>query len=138
MSQEKVREFLEQLQIDFSEGRLEQICARMKLPLVIYTVAGATLLRTQDELETMTGQFLAAVQASNQIFTSVEIISMETPQPGRVRATARSIGNDAEGRSILPALIRYFLIADGDTYLVEMLEYLEAPLPPEEIQRILH
>lgn len=138
MTQDQVRIFLEQMLIDFTSGRIDLICSRMTLPLVVYTVAGATVLRTEDELKAMVRQYHATVKATNQPYTSVEIVTMETPQPDRVRVTARSHGKNAEGAPLVPTLIRYFLIADGDSFLIEMLEYLEAPLPPEDIQNIVH
>ena len=62
----------------------------------------------------------------------------DVPINHRGRATVRVTVLDVDGHAVTGSLIRYFLVEEDGLYRVEMMEYLEAPLPTSEVERILH
>lgn len=135
---EKLGAFLEDLQTCFIDGRLEDMLKRVSLPLVVYSIAGVMLLRTEAEFIQTLGQYRAAIVALSVTSSTVEIREFDAPQNQRLRATVRVTDFDADGREVTSSLIRYFLIESGESYLIEMMEYLESPLSREEVERIVH
>lgn len=138
MDQDSFKVFLNRLQDAFFEGRIEEITSYMTLPLVVYTVAGVTLLRTPEELIAMAGQYRAAIVGLSVSSSQSEIVEWTPPVNQRLRATVRSLDFDSSGRMVTSSLVRYFLVVTATGCRIEMMEYLEAPLPPEEMEWLVH
>ena len=138
MEQESFIEFLNRLQDTFLEGRVEEITSFVTMPLVIYTVAGVTVLRTPEELTAIAEQYRAAIVGLSVTNSQIEIVEWTASVNQRVRATARAVNFDSAGRLVTSSLIRYFVVLADSGCRIEMIEYLEAPLPPEEVERLVH
>ena len=53
-------------------------------------------------------------------------------------ATVRNVYVNSEGKPVTGSTIRYFFVENEQGLAVEMLEYLEAPLPISDIEKIVH
>lgn len=138
MDQDDIEEFMQGLQAEFLSGRLDALASRFKMPLVVYSIAGVTVLRTKEELMQRTEQYRAAMIAMSVVSSKVTVVSRDPPYNHRFRATVRITDYNADGRAVAGSLVRYFLVKTDGTYQIEMIEYLEAPLPPEEVERLVH
>lgn len=138
MGQDFLESFLKTLQSTFLEGRLDRLMEYFSLPLVVYSIAGVTVLRTEEEVMQIVNQYRAALVAMRVSSTKLEIVHLDPTHNKRLRATVRTYDFDEDGQSVTNSLIRYFLIEKEESYVIEMMEYLEAPLPPEQIERIVH
>lgn len=135
---EKLHAFLADLQAAFLQGRFEDVAACYVFPLVVYTPAGIMLIRDFEQFGEVTARYREAIMALN--VTSADLLIEESDQPynHRLRATTRVTDFNADGTPVTGSLIRYFLIEDGDSFKIEMMEYLELPLPISDVERIIH
>lgn len=138
MALDRLRSFFESLQDSFLSGELEATLANFSLPVVIYSVAGVTVLRNEAEFFHIAGQYRAAIIAKAVVNSHIEIVERDVAVGNRLRATVRAVDMNALGEKITKSLIRYFLVQMDDSYRIEMMEYLEAPLQLNEIERIIH
>ena len=138
MSQDDLKNYLEDIQADFLAGRMEELAARFSLPLVVYSVAGVVVLRTKEEMQAQTAQYRSALVAMSVVSSSIEIVSRDAPMNNRSRATVRVTDFNAEGGVVTGSLIRYFLIRKTGSYQIEMIEYLEAPFSTEMVEKLVH
>ncbi len=136
--QVNLEQFLKELQNEFLSGALDAVVQRFCRPLVVYTIAGVTVLRNHEEIRKQAEQYREAILALSVATSTVKIVSQEVVKNNRLRATARIIDFDADGREVTGSLIRYFLIKTANSYEIEMIEYLEAPLSTAEIERLVH
>ena len=138
MEDEKLRTYFESLRAAVIQGDFPAIGQRFTLPLVVYSVAGVTLVRDEDELKRMFDMYRAALAASAVANTETTIESVAQSNNGRRRVCVRFVDTDADGQIVTSSLIRYFLVKTADGCKIEMLEYLESPIPLDEIERIVH
>jgi hypothetical protein len=138
LDQGKLIEFLTRLQDAFLDGRMEELGSLVTLPLVVYTVAGVTVLRTPDEMTEMAVEYRGAIVGLSVTQSRIELVEWSAPVNRRVRALARTVDFDATGRFVTSSLVRYFLVETDAGFRIEMMEYLEAPLPPDEVERLVH
>ena len=135
---DRLRSFLESLQGSFLAGELDELLMYFTLPVVIYSVAGVTVLRDEAEFLHTARQYHAALVAKAVASSVIEIIERDHAVHNRSRVTVRIVDMDCRGNRVTTSLIRYYLIHTETSYRVEMLEYLEAPLSSDEIERIIH
>ena len=135
---DRLRTFLETLQDSFLSGKLEAMLASFSLPTVIYSVVGVTVLRDKVDFLHTAQKYHAALIAKAVVASSVEIIERDHASKNRSRVTVRIVDMDSRGNKVTTSLIRYFLVHTKNSYRIEMMEYLEAPLSSNEIERIIH
>ena len=138
MTFDRLYSFLRSIQDSFLVGELEAVLEHVTLPLVIYSVAGVTVLRSKCEFLQIAEQYHAAIVARGVVSSEIEILEQESAPGGRIRLTARFLDKNALGQVVTSSLIRYFLAQTDSRFCIEMMEYLEAPLPRDEIERIVH
>lgn len=135
---DRLRSFLESLQGSFLAGELDEVLSFFTLPVVIYSVAGVTVLRDETEFLHTARQYHAALVAKAVVSSVLDIIERDHAVHNRSRVTVRIVDLDSRGSQVTTSLIRYFLMHTETSYRVEMMEYLEAPLSSDEIERIIH
>lgn len=133
-----LEDFMKAMQADFLAGHLEELSKRFLMPLVVYSVAGVVVLRTVEEFLQRTALYRDAMMAMNVATSQIAVVSQDALENERLRVTVRVTDFDAGGEMVTGSLIRYFLKASGETYAIEMIEYLEAPLPSDEVERLVH
>ena len=138
MSRDELRDFLDQVQRAFFAGDVDALRQHFALPLVVYSAAGVVVRRTEKEFARLVEDYRDALLATSVVVGHQMIVARDPLVNNRCRATVRTTEVDADGQAVASALIRYFLVADSGSYLIEMMEYLEAPLPISEIERIIH
>lgn len=138
MTRDTLEEFMQDMQAEFLAGKLLAFAQRFSEPLVIYSLEGVLVLRTQKDFIAKCDQYRAAVLAMSVVHSDVTIVSRDEVMNNRMRATIRVVDFNARGVPVTGSLIRYFLIKNDGTFKIEMVEYLENPLPPEEIERLVH
>lgn len=138
MLQDDLKIYLEDIQADFLAGRLEELISRFSVPLVVYSVGGVAVLRTTEEILSQTVQYRSALMEMSVVSSVIKVVSREPPVNNRLRATVRVTDFNADGEVVTGSLIRYFLILKNGSYMVEMLEYLEAPFSTEVVEKLVH
>ena len=138
MFQDDLKIYLEDIQTDFLAGRLEELISRFSVPLVVYSVGGVAVLRTTEEILSQTVQYRSALMEMSVVSSVIKVVSREPPVNNRLRATVRVTDFNADGEVVTGSLIRYFLILKNGSYMVEMLEYLEAPFSTEVVEKLVH
>lgn len=138
MTRDALEQFLQDMQAEFLAGDLKALVTRFSEPLVIYSLAGVLVLRTQEELLERSAQYRAAVLALSVVHSDVTVVARDEVMNNRMRATVRVVDFNMDGVPVTGSLIRYFLIKSNGSYVIEMVEYLENPLPPEAIERLVH
>lgn len=138
MEDDRLKEFLTQLQDAFTSAQLEKTTEFFAFPVVVYSIAGVTVLRTQDELLERTSNYRAALDAMGVVSSTFEIVDSDPPSNDRTKVTVRVTNFTEDGSSIAGSLIRYFLLDKEGTFRIEMMEYLEIPLDAAEVEKIVH
>ena len=137
MTRDDINTFLDDLQSAFYAGDAEELLGFISLPLVVYTLAGVSLLRDKPEFEAMVRDYRAALTAMNVVRGVKTIEALEPPTNNRQRVTVRNIDYNDDGQAVTGSLIRYFLAITPRGCVVEMLEYIEAPLPIETVEHLV-
>ena len=135
---DQLHSFLAEMQIAFVEGRFQEIAANFVFPLVVYTPVGVTLIRNPDQFAQVSSLYRDAIIALDVASSDIRIEECDQPRNRRFRVTARFTDFNAEGTHVTGSLIRYFMIEDSDSFKVEMMEYLELPIPISDVERIVH
>lgn len=138
MLKEHLHSFLAAMQIAFLEGRFREIARNFAFPLVVYTPAGVTLIRNPDQFAQVSSLYRDAKIALDVASSDIRIEEFDQPCNRRFRVTARFTDFNAEGTHVTGSRIRYFMIEDGDSFKVEMMEFLELPFPISDVERIVH
>ena len=138
MLRDELQSFLLSIQSAFYERDLDALFARFTLPLVVYSAAGVAMVRTEAEFERMTDDYRAALQALSATHGSLTIEHQEPAVNNRMRVTVSTQDLDANDRQVTGSRVRYFLFEGPGGFTVEMLEYLEIPLPLSEVEDIVH
>ena len=138
MEDKKLKDYFQSLRAAVIQGDFSAMSQRFTLPLVVYSVAGVTLVRDEEELLRMFELYRAALTASQVAKTETTIDNVDQSNFGRRRVCVRFVDTDADGNVVTSSLIRYFLVKTPNGCKIEMLEYLESPIPLDEIKRIVH
>lgn len=136
--QDKLEAFLADLQSAFMAGNLVSLQRYFQIPLVVYSAAGVTVLRDKAEFEKMTQDYMTALGTLSIAQARQTILSRDPVVNNRQRVTVRNVDSNEAGESVTSSTIRYFLVLGEQGYSVEMLEYLEAPLPISDVEKIVH
>ncbi len=136
--QDKLEAFLADLQSAFMAGNLVSLQRYFQIPLVVYSAAGVTVLRDKAEFEKMTQDYMTALGALSIAQARQTILSRDPVVNNRQRVTVRTVDSNEAGEPVTSSTIRYFLVLGQQGYSVEMLEYLEAPLPISDVEKIVH
>ena len=138
MEEALLHKFFATLQSHFLKGEVAQLEDFFSFPLVVYTPAGVLVIQGRDEFATLTQQYRAALTALDVVETKVEIDTQETSSADRRQVTVRFHDMSADGLVVTGSLIRYFLVEKSKKLRIEMMEYLESPLPKSDVERIIH
>ena len=138
VTQDEINIFLDDLQSAFYSGDVEKLLDFISLPLVVYSVAGVALLRDKSEFTELVNDYRAALIAMEVVRGVKTIEVMESPVNNRQRVTVRNIDYNEAGKEVTGSLIRYFLAETPRGFVIEMLEYIEAPLPIETVEHLVH
>ena len=138
MSQDELKAFLSNIQAAFFAGDLETVRQSFQFPLVVYTAAGVTVLRDESEFLRLAQDYLEAQKGRSMVQGSQTILTRDPLVHKRQRVTVRSIIMDAKGTPVASSTVRYFVVKTDQSYAVEMMEFLESPLPFSDIEKIIH
>ena len=130
---DNVKSFFSSMQGDFIAGRLEACAQRLAKPLVIYSPAGVVVSRNPEDTVRRSARYREAWFALSTESGSFEILSQDTVENKRLRVTLRATYATASGVETASSLSRYFLVQNEQTFLVEMIEYLEVPASLEDL-----
>ncbi|MEK6216944.1 MAG: hypothetical protein N2B03_06955 [Boseongicola sp.] len=96
-------------------------------------------MKDQDQFLVVSGQFLAALAEYAIESGTCVILKREPICNRRTRVTAHWTELTADGSPVVTSTIRYFLLITSDNlWRIEMMEYLEIPIPIETAERIIH
>ncbi len=138
MTDDRLRQFFDGLMAAFLDERLEDFQRHFVFPVVIYSVAGVTLVRDPAELLRITGLYRDALQETAMVATNYEFSEIEPPKNNRMRATLSFSDRGPDGERYSGSIVRYFLLDGSEGYKIEMMEYLEVPLGVSDVERIVH
>jgi len=130
--------FMQSLQNAFDSDDLTAVYPFFSLPLIVYSLAGVTVLRTEDELLHIAKDYRSTLKAHGMVSTTIAVVEQDAKVNRRQRVTVSYRNLTADGEFVASTLIRYFLHQRDGALVIEMLEYIEAPLPPEDVVRIAH
>ena len=136
--QDDLKVLFAEIQAAFFAGDLRLLHMYFQFPLVVYTAAGVAVLRSEAEFEAMTQTYLDALKATSATHSRQTILTRDPMVHNRQRVTVRTDDLNAAGRTVTSSTVRFFLVRKDGRYLVEMLEYLEAPLPISDVEKIIH
>lgn len=136
--QDELKAFLSHLQSLFLAGDSKSLLTYFELPLVVYTAAGVTVLRNETEFERLAQDYMTALRERQVSDGRQTILSRDSVVNNRQRVTVRTIDLSGSGRPVTSSTVRYFLVLNERSYSVEMLEYIEAPLPISDVEKIIH
>ncbi len=138
MEEEKLIQFFDGLQKAFLDGRFEDVERHFVVPLVVYSVAGVTLVRDSGEFAVLLRDFWNALTGLNVSSSKFELSQYDQPKNGRMRVTVTFSDFDADGTQVTGSEVRYFLLESDDGLKVEMIEYLREPFSPSVVENIVH
>ena len=138
MTRDELTEFLDEVRCAFYAGDVDALVKLMRLPLGVYSAVGVVVLRNREEFARMVEDYRAAIVALEVVDGRQTILSLDPAVNNRMRATVRNVDVNAEGKPVTGSTIRYFFVENEQGLAVEMLEYLEAPLPISDIEKIVH
>lgn len=136
--QDELKAFLAELQSAFFAGDMATLLSYFQMPLVVYSAAGVTVLRNKAEFEKMTQDYMAALGALSVAHGRQTILSRDPVVNHRQRVTVRTVDMNEADQPVTSSTVRYFLVLGELGYSVEMLEYLESPLPISDVEKIVH
>ncbi len=138
MEHDRLHQFFDSLMAAFLDERPEDFQKHFSFPVVIYSVAGVTMVRDPVELLRITGLYREALKEAAIVATNYEISDLEPPKNNRMRATLTFSDQNPDGTPFAGSVVRYFLFDGPDGYKIEMMEYLEVRLGVTDVERIVH
>ncbi len=138
MKNDRLYRFFDGLMEAFLNERQEEFQRHFVFPVVVYSVAGVTLIRDPEELLRITGLYRDALRKTAMVATNFDIEKQDQPKNNRMRVTLSFSDNGPEGERYTGSVIRYFLHDGPSGYKIEMMEYLEVVLGVSELERIVH
>lgn len=130
--------YLEALQRAFLGPDVSQVGPFFSTPLVIYSLVGVRVVRTHAELLSISTAYRDVLREKGIVQTRLLDVKQDAQQNKRCRVTARYQNLAANQDFVVSSVVRYFLLKDQDTYVIEMLEYIEPPISVEDINRLFH
>ncbi len=139
MTEESIKPFLERTREAFFGGDLKALAEYFVWPLVVYSPVGVLVIKDQDQFVAVSGQFLAALAEYSIASGTCVILEREPMRNRRTRVTVHWTELTADGSPVATSTIRYFLLMPEEgIWRIEMMEYLEIPIPIETAERIVH
>ncbi len=139
LTEDNLKMFLEQTRQAFFDGDLEALAKYFVWPLVVYSPAGVLVVKDQEQFRIVSGQYLAALAEYSIVGGNCVIPNREPMRNRRTQVTAHWTELAADGSPVVTSTIRYFLLMPEEgLWRIEMLEYLEIPIPLETAERIVH
>ena len=115
---------------------LAQYCA---VPLVVYSAAGVVAIKDREEIKLLADKYHQLLSAFPITHGECRIVQRDPTVNQRLRVTARWDEVGADNTPLTSSLVRYFLYEKApNTWLIEMLEYLEMAVSVEDAERIIH
>jgi len=130
--------FFDGLMSAFLGERSEEFQSYFVFPVVIYSVAGVTVVREPEDLLRITGLYREALKETAMVATNYEISSHGPPRNNRLRATLSFSDFLPDGATYSGSVVQYYLVDGPEGYKIEMMEYLEVPLGISDVERIVH
>ena len=138
MTRDELTECLNEVHRAFYTGDVDALAELMCLPLVVYSAVGVVVLRSLDEFARMVEDYRAALIAMKVVDGRQTILSRDPPTNNRMRATVRTVDMDETGKPVTGSTVRYFFVETDKGLAIEMIEYLEMPLPISDAEKIVH
>ncbi len=138
MTRDELTDCLNEVRRAFYAGDVDALVDLMRLPLVVYSAVGVVVLRDREEFSRMVADYRAAIVAMQVVDGRQTILSRDPPTNNRMRATVRTVDMNAEGKPVTGSTIRYFFVKTAKGLAIEMIEYLEMPLPISDAEKIVH
>lgn len=126
---EDIKSFFSTMQNDFIAGRLEKMASVLSTPLVMYSPAGVVVVSTNKDVVHRISMYRQALWALSTSGGTCEILSQDPVVNKRLRVLLRSTYLTDDGTVTTSTVTRYFLMQTETSFLVEMIEYLEFPIP---------
>lgn len=133
-----ISDFFKTVQDTFLSGRMDSLVEHFATPLVVYSSAGVAVFRTREEIVRRMTIYRDALRRLGVVSGSFEVVSEDPMLGHRFRVTLLPIYYGPDGEEVTRGLVRHYLVHKDETLIVEMLEYLESPLPSKEVRRIIH
>ncbi|MEO1537345.1 MAG: hypothetical protein AAFR73_06410 [Pseudomonadota bacterium] len=138
MTEGNLEAFLSDLQDAFLECRWDELASFFQRPLVIYSQVGVSVFRSEAQIRGVLQQYREALGGIEVASTTLDVDHRDTTFNHRLRTTVRITDMGDDGQPMRRSVIRYFLVEEGDSYKIEMLEYIESSLPIAVVQRVIH
>ena len=139
LSEDNLKAFLELSRQALFEYDFDTLSDCFVLPLVVYSPAGVLVVKDQDHFREVSGAYRAALAEHPIAHGRCDILEREPMRNRRTRVTAHWTEMDSKHTPLVTSTIRYFLLMPKpDFWMIEMLEYLEIPIPIETAERIIH
>ncbi len=130
--------FIRSIQEVFLNGDLRDLVEFVTMPMVVYTKAGVTVVRSERQLLSVLRGYRKAVAEMGVASGTITIEERDAPTNQRVCVLVSSSYRLQDGSVVPGSRIRLFLLRDGDGFKLEMLEFLESPFSLSEVERIVH
>ena len=132
-----LEDFLNSVQKAFLARDTDFLLRLHTLPLPVYTVVGVVIIRTEEEFRDRTLLYRELV--GDAVRSDLVILERTAMRNGRFSVTTRWSDVDSKGEPGNVTELRYFLLETGpNTWQIEMLEYIQEPLPYDAVDRIIH
>ena len=139
MSADSLQSFLERTRQALFDNDFDALAQYCIMPLVVYSPAGVLVIKDRDHFLAVSSAYRAALAAHPITQAKCVIINRDPMRNRRTRVTAHWTEMDAKSTPLVSSTIRYFLLKpEPGHWMIEMLEYLEMPIPIETAERIIH
>lgn len=121
----------------------EQLAKILTVPWVVYTPVGVLVVENEEMQRLVIDRFTDALSALDIATGHALVIDKSEPGTDRLRITIQWVELDADDRPVAGSRVRYFLVAanpvvTGHPWKIEMLEFIELPLPIDDVKNIIH
>ena len=139
MSTDNLISFLEETRKALFENDFEALSKYIIMPLVVYSPAGVLVVKDLEHFLAVSSSYREALAVHAITHGKCTILERDPMRNRRTRVTAHWTELDAEDTPLVTSTIRYFIwMPKPDRWMIEMLEYLEIPIPIEAVERIIH
>ena len=139
MTTDNLKSFLEKTRQALFDSDFDALAQNCVMPLVVYSPAGVLVIKDRDHFLAVSSAYRAALADHPITQGKCDIISLDPMRNRRTRVTAHWTEMDANSTPLVSSKIRYFLLMPRpELWMIEMLEYLEMPIPLETAERIIH
>ncbi|MGI9395187.1 MAG: hypothetical protein ACR2OY_11120 [Boseongicola sp.] len=139
MTTDNLKPFLHETREALFDGDLDALAQNCVLPLVVYSPAGVLVIKDREHFLAVSEAYRQALAEHPITQGSCVIVSLDPMRNRRTRVTAHWTDMDSNNTPLVSSTIRYFLLMPSpNVWKIEMLEYLEIPIPIETAERIIH